>query len=108
MVMEVTMSSDLGEESTHYLNPAACQKVLTPTRLMVLREIAAHDHDSIQSLATALEMRHTRTARNCYRLAEHGLVELKPGEETRKQPRLAHENVLVQPIVHNGEVVVDG
>lgn len=105
------MSSDLGREereNTHYLNPSACPKVLTPTRIMVLREIAAHDHDSIQELATALEMGHTRTARNCYRLAEHGLVELKQGVGTRKKPRLAHENILVQPIVHNGEVVVDG
>ena len=96
-----------GYDDVHILRPDSCHKVLTHTCIALLREIAAHDHDSLQSVATALDMGHTRVARNCTRLAEYELIEFEPGVETRKKPRLAHEDILVQPIVINGEVVVD-
>lgn len=88
-----------GFEDVHVVSRETATEVLTPRRAELLDYLKEHEVTSVRDLARGVERDKGTVSRDLALLAEHDLIEYAEEEENRKVPRLAHETVLMEPVV---------
>lgn len=92
-----------GLDDAHIIRRETAQSVLTPERERLLQEIAEHDVNSVRDLARRVDRNVSVVSRDLDVLFEADIIDFDQDGRS-KQPRLAHDNVVVEPIVLDGEV----
>jgi predicted transcriptional regulator len=97
--------SEGGFDDVLVLSRATAEEVLTEKRMELLRELAADDADitSMRDLGRRLDRDISIVSRDCDVLYEADVIDYEESGRS-KRPVLAHENVVVEPIVFDGDV----
>lgn len=87
------------------LSRDTAEEVLTEKRMELLKELAADDAEisSMRDLARHVDRDISIISRDCDILYEADVIEYEQSGRS-KRPVLAHENVVVEPIVFDGDV----
>ena len=80
------------------------ERVLTKERVRLLQEIETNDVESIRDLARRVDRNKSVVHEDVQILREAQVIEFEQ-DGRAKRPILAHENVLVRPLVFNGTVM---
>lgn len=92
-----------GFQDIHVVRKETAERVLTEKRMELLDEISTYDATSMRDLARRLDRSVSAVSNDLDVLWEAGIIEYEEVGKT-KRPRLAHQNVLVEPIVFEGRV----
>ena len=95
--------ADVGFDDVLVLRQDTAEEVLTEKRMELVAEIANDDIPSMRELARRVDRDISIVSRDLDVLFEAGVINFEQ-EGRSKQPVLAHENVLVEPVVFEGEV----
>lgn len=95
--------AQLGLDDLHIIKHSTAQQVLTEERERLLKEIENDDVESVRDLARRVERNVSIVSRDLDVLYEADLIEFEH-DGRKKKPVLAHENVLIEPVVFDGEV----
>lgn len=88
------------------LRSETAASVLTEKRMKLVEEVSSGQVKSVRDLARRLDRDVSIVSRDLDVLFEAGVIAFED-DGRAKRPVLAHENVLVRPIVFDGEVVRD-
>lgn len=80
------------------------EEVLTAKRMELIEAISERDIESVRDLARQLDRDVSIVSRDLDVLYEAGVIEFEANGRA-KTPALAHETVLIEPIVFNGSVI---
>lgn len=100
--LQWVMRSDLDDVLT--LRRDTAERVLTKERMRLLEEIQTGEADSVRDLARRLDRNKSVVHEDLQVLREAQVIEYEQNGRA-KRPVLAHENVLVRPIVFKGAVM---
>jgi len=95
--------SQTGLEDVHVVNRRTAREVLTEERERLLAEIKRGEAQSVRELARHLDRNVSIVSRDLDVLFEADIIDFEQDGRAKK-PVLAHDTVLVKPIVFNGEV----
>lgn len=95
--------SKLDLEDIHVIRRETAERVLTPERMRLLKKIESEDTKSVRELARQVDRNVSVVSRDLDVLFEADIIRFEQDGRAKK-PRLAHENVFVEPIVFNGGV----
>lgn len=90
-------------KDVHVIRRETASRVLTPERERLLDTIAENDISSMRDLARKVDRNVSIVSRDLDVLFEADIIEYEQDGRS-KIPQLAHENVLVEPIVFDGDV----
>lgn len=91
-----------GYDDVLFLRPEDARKVLTQKRLEIIRTVESEKVDSIRGLARKLDRKENVVYEDLELLFEEGIIDFEE-KGNRKIPILRHKNVMVYPIVVEGE-----
>ena len=95
--------AETGLDDIHLLRRQTAERVLTEQRELLLKEIQNGDVKSVRDLARRVDRNVSVVSRDLDVLFEADIVEFERDGRAKK-PRLAHDTVLVEPLVFKGEV----
>lgn len=95
-----------GFEDVLVLSRETAEEVLTEKRMELLQELSTADVSSMRELAQHVDRDISIVSRDLDVLYEADVIEYEQAGRS-KRPVLAHENVMVEPIVFDGEVTYD-
>lgn len=95
--------NDAGIEDVLVVRRETAEDVLTEKRMELLETISTESPTSVRDLARQVDRDVSIVSRDLDVLFEGGLVDFER-DGRAKRPVLAHENVLVEPLVFDGEV----
>jgi len=100
--------SEAGFDDVLVLSRETAEEVLTQKRMELLAALSADDADitSMRDLARRVDRDISIVSRDCDVLYEADVIDYEQ-EGRSKRPVLAHENVVVEPIVFDGDVPFD-
>ena len=100
--------SEAGFNDVLVLQRDTAEEVLTEKRMELLKELAADDAEitSMRDLARRVDRDVSIVSRDCDVLFEADVIGYEQ-QGRAKRPILAHENVVVEPIVFDGDVPYD-
>ena len=87
-----------GMDGVHVLALEQADTVLTPKRQEIIEALTTDAPASVRELARRLDRDKAQVSRDLGTLAEHGIVTFDTDGQA-KRPRLAHEHVVIEPIV---------
>jgi len=90
-------------DDVHVINRSTANTVLTDERQRLLEEIQRGDLDSVRDLARRVDRNVSIVSRDLNALFQADLIRYENNGRSKK-PVLAHKNVLVEPLVFDGEV----
>ena len=96
--------STAGIDDTLVLRSETASSVLTEKRMELVEAIASGDVESVRDLSRRLDRDVSIVSRDLDVLFEAGVIAFEEVGRA-KRPVLAHQNVLVRPIVFDGEVL---
>lgn len=99
--------TNAGFEDVLVLQRATAAQVLTEKRMELVENISTRDVTSVRDLARQVDRDVSIVSRDLDVLFEAGVVDFEQNGRA-KRPVLAHETVLVEPLVFEGEVNSDG
>ncbi|ELZ05720.1 HVO_A0114 family putative DNA-binding protein [Natrialba aegyptia] len=94
-------------EDIHIIRRETAERVLTPERERLLETIATAESSSMRDLARRVDRNVSVVSRDLDILFEADIIDYEQNGRSKK-PVLAHENVIVEPIVYNGSVTPRG
>ena len=94
--------SEAGFDDVLVLRRETAEEVLTEKRMELVAEIANDDVPSMRELARRVDRDISIVSRDLDVLFEAGVIDFEQ-EGRSKRPVLAHENVMVEPVVFEGE-----
>lgn len=92
-----------GFSDIHVIQLETAERVLTEKRMELVEEIAKEDVDSMRELAQRVDRDKSIVSRDLDVLFEAEIIDYEPHGKAKK-PVLAHDNILVEPIVFEGQV----
>lgn len=96
--------AESGHDDVLTLRRETASRVLTDKRMELLAEIAEGDASSVRELARRLDRDVSIVSRDLDVLFEAAVIDYER-DGRAKRPVLAHENVLVEPVVFDGAVL---
>lgn len=99
--------AESGLEDTLTLSRETANQVLTDKRHEIIELLTEEEVSSVRALARRLDRDVSIVSRDLDVLYEAGVVEYEQDGRAKK-PTLAHENILVKPVVFQGDVLEDG
>lgn len=94
----VRLLAEAGLSDFIVISRETAESVLTARRLELLEQLRDADHASVTELAEVLGRDKAAVSRDLDLLFEHSLVDYERNGR-RKRPVLAHETVLVEPVL---------
>lgn len=91
-----------GFHDVHVIRKSTAEQVLTEKRLELLEEISEGGVSSVRELARQVDRDVSIVSRDLKILSEADVVEFEDHGNS-KRPQLAHENILIEPIVFDGQ-----
>lgn len=92
-----------GLDDVHVIRRETAERVLTPERERLLETVVDKDVESVRELARQLDRNVSVVSRDLDVLFEADIINFEKDGRSKK-PILAHEHVVVEPLVLNGEV----
>lgn len=90
-------------DDVHVIRRETAERVLTPERERLLEAVATNDINSVRDLSRRLDRNVSVVSRDLDILFEADIIEFEQ-EGRSKRPKLAHEHVMVEPLVFDGKV----
>lgn len=97
--------AESGLEDVLLLEQATAERVLTDKRMQILRAIESGEVASVSELARQLDRDKSIVSRDLDILFEADVIDFESGAGRAKRPVLAHETVLIKPLVFDGAVL---
>jgi len=97
--------AESGLEDVLLLEQATAERVLTDKRMQILRAIEAGEVASVSELARQLGRDKSIVSRDLDVLCEADVIDFEAGDGRAKRPVIAHETVLIKPLVFDGAVL---
>lgn len=92
-----------GLDDAHIINRETAERVLTTERKRLLEAIGNRNIDSVRDLSRQLDRNVSVVSRDLDVLFEADIIEFET-EGRSKTPVLAHDHVVIEPLVLNGDV----
>ncbi|WP_449406635.1 HVO_A0114 family putative DNA-binding protein [Natronorubrum texcoconense] len=90
-------------DDVHVIRRETAERVLTPERERLLKAVTTNEITSVRDLARQLDRNVSVVSRDLDILFEADIIVFEQ-EGRSKIPQLAHENILVEPLVFDGDV----
>lgn len=97
--------ADTGLDDVILLSQETAERVLTGKRMELLREIERRDLESVRELARHVDRDVSIVSRDLDVLYEAEVIDFEDGSGRSKRPVVAHENILVKPVVFDGDIL---
>ncbi len=92
-----------GLNDVHVIRRETAERVLTPERERLLETVANEDISSVRDLARQLDRNVSVVSRDLDVLFEADIINFEKDGRAKK-PVMAHDHVVVEPLVLNGDV----